>query len=67
VALPVPALPGKAAIFAQRMTKLHPTEEARQAFIKQNIPVGYFGEPQDIGHLVAFLASPLARYISQPR
>jgi 3-oxoacyl-[acyl-carrier protein] reductase len=48
----------------QILTKLHPTEEARQVFIKQNIPAGYFGEPEDIGHLVAFLASPLARYIT---
>lgn len=44
--------------------KLHPTEESRQAFISRNIPIGYFGEPEDIAHLVAFLASPLARYIT---
>jgi len=44
--------------------KLHPTEESRRAFIDRNIPIGYFGEPEDIGHLVAFLASPLARYIT---
>ncbi|MFC5475321.1 SDR family NAD(P)-dependent oxidoreductase [Paraherbaspirillum soli] len=44
--------------------KLHPSEESRRAFIARNIPIGYFGEPEDIGHLVAFLASPLARYIT---
>ncbi|SFH97295.1 3-oxoacyl-[acyl-carrier protein] reductase [Bosea sp. OK403] len=48
----------------QILNRLHPTEEARQAFIARNIPIGYFGEPEDIGHLVAFLASPQARYIT---
>lgn len=48
----------------QILNKLHPTQAARDAFIAQNIPIGYFGEPEDIGHLVAFLASPLARYIT---
>ena len=44
--------------------RLHLTQENRKAFIDQNIPVGYFGDPEDIGYLVAFLASPLARYIT---
>ncbi|NDP48388.1 MAG: SDR family oxidoreductase [Sulfuriferula multivorans] len=48
----------------QILDKLHPTDESRRAFIARNIPIGYFGEPEDIGHLVAFLASPLARYIT---
>lgn len=48
----------------QILTKLHPTEEARRAFIAANIPAGYFGDPEDIAHLVSFLASPLARYIT---
>jgi len=48
----------------QVRTKLHPTEASRQAFIEQNIPIGYFGEPADVANLVAFLASPLARYIT---
>ena len=48
----------------QILGRLHPTEENRRAFIAANIPIGYFGEPEDIGHLVAFLASPLARYIT---
>ncbi|CAI1908548.1 SDR family NAD(P)-dependent oxidoreductase [Serratia proteamaculans] len=44
--------------------KLHPTEAARQAFIEQNIPIGYFGEPEDMAYLAAFLCSPQARYIT---
>jgi len=48
----------------QTLNKLHPTEEARRTFIERNIPAGYFGDPEDIGYLVAFLASPLARYIT---
>lgn len=48
----------------QILARLHPSEESRRAFIARNIPIGYFGEPEDIGHLVAFLASPLARYIT---
>jgi 3-oxoacyl-[acyl-carrier protein] reductase len=44
--------------------KLHPTEQSRAAFIERNIPIGHFGEPSDIAHLVAFLASPAARYIT---
>jgi 3-oxoacyl-[acyl-carrier protein] reductase len=44
--------------------KLHPTEESRRTFIERNIPIGFFGEPSDVAHLVAFLASPAARYIT---
>ncbi len=48
----------------QILEKLHPTEESRRAFIARNIPMGRFGEPEDVAHLVAFLASPAARYIT---
>jgi 3-oxoacyl-[acyl-carrier protein] reductase len=48
----------------QILGRLHPTEENRRAFIDANIPIGYFGEPEDMAYLVAFLASPLARYIT---
>ncbi len=48
----------------QILQKLHPTEEGRRAFIERNIPIGYFGEPEDVASLVAFLASPRARYIT---
>ena len=49
--------PGR--INTAQIMKLHPTEQSRADFIKQNIPAGYFGEPYDIGHLVAFLALSL--------
>jgi 3-oxoacyl-[acyl-carrier protein] reductase len=48
----------------QILGRLHPTEENRKAFIDANIPIGFFGEPEDMAYLVAFLASPLARYIT---
>lgn len=48
----------------QILQRLHPTEEARSRFIERNIPIGYFGEPEDVAHLIAFLASPAARYIT---
>lgn len=54
--------PGR--INSAQIQKLHPTEESKTEWIKQNIPAGYFGEPYDVGHLAAFLASPLARYIN---
>ena len=48
----------------QILQKLHPTEEARRTFIERNIPIGYFGDPEDVANLTAFLASPAARYIT---
>ncbi|MFF7710048.1 SDR family oxidoreductase [Pseudomonas sp. NPDC007930] len=48
----------------QILEKLHPTPEARAAFIARHVPIGYFGEPEDVAHLVAFLASPRARYLT---
>jgi 3-oxoacyl-[acyl-carrier protein] reductase len=48
----------------QILNRLHPTEENRKAFIDANIPIGRFGEPEEMAYLIAFLASPLARYIT---
>ncbi len=44
------------------MTKALP-EEQREALIKQ-IPLNRLGDPKDIAHAVAFLASPQAAYIT---
>jgi 3-oxoacyl-[acyl-carrier protein] reductase len=48
----------------QILNRLHPSRENRQTFIDANIPIGFFGEPEDMAYLIAFLASPLARYIT---
>ncbi|MEO6268942.1 MAG: SDR family oxidoreductase [Lautropia sp.] len=44
--------------------KLLPTPESQQKWVDENCPAGYIGEPNDLAVLVAFLASPLARYIN---
>lgn len=36
----------------------------RERFAEEEIPVGYWGEPEDLAVLAVFLASPLARYIT---
>jgi len=48
----------------QILERLHPTESSRANYIRDNIPIGRFGEPEELGALVAVLASPLASYIS---
>src|SRR5258707_10325610 len=38
--------------------------EYRERFAEEEIPVGYWGEPEDLAALAVFLAWPMARYIS---
>jgi 3-oxoacyl-[acyl-carrier protein] reductase len=48
----------------QILERLHADPIERQAFIEANIPMGYFGDPEDMANLIVFLASPRARYIT---
>lgn len=45
-------------------TRNLPTPEAQQAWVAENCPVGYIGEPRDIAIVITMLASPLARYVT---
>lgn len=40
------------------------TGEDRRVFAEREIPLGDFGEPQDMANMAAFLVSPRARYIT---
>lgn len=55
--------PGKI-MSEQIANRLYPTPEARDEYARANIPLGRFGEAEDLAHLVVFLASPLANYIT---
>ena len=55
-------VPGR--IHSEQNERGYPTVEDELAFAAQHIPAGEFGDPEDIGNLVAFVASPKARMIS---
>lgn len=55
--------PGRIAT-EQIMERIYPTEESRRTFIADNIPMGYFGDPDEIAWAVAFLVSERASYIT---
>ncbi|MDE2229079.1 MAG: SDR family oxidoreductase [Alphaproteobacteria bacterium] len=53
--------PGR--IITEQILRLYPEEERRQ-FAEREIPVGEYGQPEDLAVLAVFLASPVARYMT---
>jgi 3-oxoacyl-[acyl-carrier protein] reductase len=53
--------PGR--IMSEQIRRNYP-EDYRKHFAEEEIPVGYWGEPEDLAALAVFLASPMARYIT---
>ncbi|MDE1931804.1 MAG: SDR family oxidoreductase, partial [Alphaproteobacteria bacterium] len=53
--------PGR--IISEQILRLYP-EKDRREFAEREIPVGEYGQPEDLAVLAAFLASPLARYMT---
>jgi 3-oxoacyl-[acyl-carrier protein] reductase len=53
--------PGR--IMSEQIRRNYP-EDYRRHFAEEEIPVGYWGEPEDLAALAVFLASPVARYIT---
>ena len=53
--------PGR--IITEQILRLYPEEERRE-FAAREIPVGEYGQPEDLAVLAVFLASPLARYLT---
>lgn len=48
----------------QIVERLHPTEESRRRFAEAHIPLGRFGEPEEIAALIVFLCSERAGYVT---
>jgi 3-oxoacyl-[acyl-carrier protein] reductase len=53
--------PGR--ITSEQMLRMHPTEEKRHEFTRE-VPMGRFGEPDELADLAVFLTSPRASYIT---
>ncbi|HVV42508.1 MAG TPA: SDR family oxidoreductase [Nitrobacter sp.] len=53
--------PGR--IMSEQIRRNYP-EDYRARFAEEEIPVGFWGEPEDLAALAVFLASPVARYIT---
>jgi len=53
--------PGR--IMSEQIRRNYP-EDYRKHSAEEEIPVGYWGEPEDLAAIAVFLASPIARYIT---
>ena len=53
--------PGR--IMSEQIRRNYP-QDYRTRFAEEEIPVGFWGEPEDLAALAVFLASPRARYIT---
>jgi NAD(P)-dependent dehydrogenase (short-subunit alcohol dehydrogenase family) len=53
-----------AGMIATELAHLHYGDPDAQARVAATVPLGRLGSPADVGNLVAFLASPLASYVS---
>jgi NAD(P)-dependent dehydrogenase (short-subunit alcohol dehydrogenase family) len=53
-----------AGMIRTEQAQLHYGDAAGIAAIAATVPLGRLGEPEDVGDVCLFLASPLARYIS---
>lgn len=53
--------PGR--IMSEQIRRNYP-EDYRKTFAETEIPVRYWGEPEDLAVMAVFLASPLARYVT---
>ncbi len=53
--------PGR--IMSEQIRRNYP-EDFRKTFAETEIPLGYWGEPEDLAVMAVWLASPLARYIT---
>ena len=54
--------PGR--IHSEQMKRRYPTEECEREYARAEIPIGRFGEPEEIAAVAIFLASPLASYVT---
>jgi len=59
-------------LMTEQIRKVHiptwlPTQEDQDRFLREELPVGYFGKPEDAARLICFLSSPQSGYITGQR